>query len=343
MRLRTIGIDLAKNVFQACGVNEHMKSQFNKKLKRPQLLDFMRQQAPTMVVMEACYSSHYWGREMAKLGHDVKLIPAQHVTPFVRGNKNDHNDAFAITEASQRPYIRFVPIKTEHQQEISCLHRIRERLSKNKVALGNQSRGLSSEFGVVFPCGHKALLNGLNSVIDNAQYSQRLQDMVKEILSEYNTTIERLNSIKNQLDEFVDESESGKILLSIPSIGVINASALLAAIDKGQAFNNPKEFAVWLGLTPKQHASGDMSKIGGITKRGDRYLRKQLVHGARSVVSRAAKKTDPLSLWATKLRVTKPFNKVAVAVAHRLARLIWILLTRQERYRAALTSLEVSA
>jgi transposase len=245
MKLRTIGIDLAKNVFQVCGVNEHMKSQFNQKLKRPQLLDFMRQQAPTMVVMEACYSSHYWGREMAKLGHDVKLIPAQHVTPFVRGNKNDHNDAFAITEASQRPYIRFVPIKTEHQQEISCLHRIRERLNKNKVALSNQSRGLLSEFGVVFPCGHKALLNGLNSVIDNAQYSHRLQDMVIDMLSEYNTTIERLKSIKKQLDKFVDESESGKILLSIPGIGVINASALLAAIDKGQAFNNPKEFAVW--------------------------------------------------------------------------------------------------
>ncbi|MGK0267403.1 MAG: transposase [Paraglaciecola sp.] len=343
MKLRTIGIDLAKNVFQVCGVNEHMKSQFNQKLKRPQLLDFMRQQAPTMVVMEACYSSHYWGREMAKLGHDVKLIPAQHVTPFVRGNKNDHNDAFAITEASQRPYIRFVPIKTEHQQEISCLHRIRERLNKNKVALSNQSRGLLSEFGVVFPCGHKALLNGLNSVIDNAQYSHRLQDTVIDMLSEYNTTIERLKSIKKQLDECVDESESGKILLSIPGIGVMNASALLAAIDKGQAFNNPKEFAVWLGLTPKQHASGNISKMGGITKRGDRYLRKQLIHGARALVSRAAKSTDPLSVWATKLRVTKPFNKVAVAVAHRLARLIWILLTRQERYRAASTSLEVSA
>jgi transposase len=166
----------------------------------------------------------------------------------VRGNKNDHNDAFAITEASQRPYIRLVPIKTEHQQEITCLHRIRERLIKSKTALSNQSRGLLSEFGVVFPCGHKALLNELNSVIDNAQYSQRLQDMVKEMLREYSTTIERLNSIKNQLDEFVDESKSGKILLSILSIlgiGVINASALLAAIDKGQAFNNPEEFAVW--------------------------------------------------------------------------------------------------
>ena len=265
MNYKTITINLAKNVFQACGVNEHIKPQFNKKLKRTELLDFMRQQSPTVVVMESCYSSHYWGREIAKLGHDTKLIPAQHVTPFVRGNKNDHNDAFAIAEASQLANIRFVPVKSEHQQEISCLHRIRERLVKNKTAMSNQARGFLSEFGVVFPCGHKALLNGLTSVIDNPQYSQRLQDMVTDMLSEYDTTIERLKSIKKQLDEFVEESESGKILRSIPGIGVINASALLAAIDKGQAFNNPKEFTVWLGLTPKQHASGNISKMGGIT------------------------------------------------------------------------------
>ncbi len=293
----------------------------------------MRQQTPTVVVMEACYSSHYWGREIAKLGHDTKLIPAQHVTPFVRGNKNDHNDAFAIAEASQRANIRFVPVKSEHQQEISCLHRIRERLVKSKTAMSNQARGLLSEFGVVFPCGHKALLNGLTSVIDNPQYSHRLQDMVIDMLSEYDITLNRLKGIEKQLGEFVDASESGKILRSIPGIGVINVSALLAAIDKGQAFNNPKEFAVWLGLTPKQHASGNISKMGGITKRGDRYLRKQLIHGARAFVSRAAKSTDPLALWALKLRATKPLNKVAVAMAHRLARLIWILLSRQEHYR----------
>jgi transposase len=232
MKYKTITIDLAKNVFQVCGVNEHIKPQFNQKLKRAELLDLMRQHSATTVVMEACYSSHYWGREIAKLGHDTKLIPAQHVTPFVRGNKNDHNDAFAIAEASQRDNIRFVPVKTEHQQEISCLHRIRERLSKNKVALSNQSRGLLSEFGVVFPTGHKALLSGLTSVIDNPQYSQRLQYMVQDMLSEYNTTIKRLTGIQKQLDEFVDESESGKILLSIPGICVINASALLVAIDK---------------------------------------------------------------------------------------------------------------
>jgi transposase len=198
MKLRTIGIDLAKNVFQVCGVNEHMMPQFNKRLKRNELLDFMRQQPPTMVVMEACYSSHYWGREMAKLGHDTKLIPAQHVTPFVRGNKNDHNDAFAITEASQRAHIRFVPIKSEHQQEISCLHRIRERLNKNKNAISNQIRGFSSEFGVVFPCGHAALLIGVEGVIDSAQYSVRLQDMMRDMLNEYKVIRLRLKGIEQQ-------------------------------------------------------------------------------------------------------------------------------------------------
>ena len=150
----------------------------------------------------------------------------------------------------------------------------------------------------MFPCGHAAFLNGLTSVINNPQYSHRLQDMVIDMLSEYKTTIKRLKSIEKQLSEFVDESESGRILLSIPGIGVINVSAFLAAIDKGQAFNTPKNFAVLLGLTPKQHASGNMNKRGGITKRGDRYLRKQLILGARSAVSRATKSTDPLALWA---------------------------------------------
>ena len=226
-----------------------------------------------------------------------------------------------------------MPLKSEHQQEISCLHRIRERLIKNKTAVSNQIRGLLSEFGVVFPCGHAALIAGLDSFLDNSQYSLRLQNMMTDMLNEYKAIRLRLKHIEQQLREFVDSSESGRILLSIPGIGFTNASAFLAAIDKGQAFNTPKEFAVWLGLTPRQHASGNVSRMGGITKRGDRYLRKQLVHGARSVVNRAAKNNDPLSVWAMKLRVSKPFNQVAVAVAHRLARLIWILLSRQEHYR----------
>lgn len=207
MKLKAITIDIAKNVFQACGVNEHIKPQFNKKLKRNDMLDFMRQQAPTTVVMEACYSSHYWGREMAKLGHDVKLIPAQHVTPFVRGNKNDHNDAFAIAEASQRSHIRFVPVKSEYQQEIACLHRIRERLIKNKVSVSNQIRGLLSEFGVIFSSGHKALVTGLECFVDDTKYSTRLRNMMIDMLIEYQAILKRVKGIDQQLHEFVDSSE----------------------------------------------------------------------------------------------------------------------------------------
>ncbi|NRA56332.1 MAG: IS110 family transposase [Gammaproteobacteria bacterium] len=333
MKCKTIGIDLAKNVFQVCGVNEHLKPQFNDKIQRKSLLKFMAKKEHTIVVMEACYSSNYWGREITKLGHEVKLIPAQHVTPFVRGNKNDRNDALAIVEASQRPYIRFVPVKTEYQQEINSLHRIRERLIRNRTAIINQIRGLLSEFGVIASAGKAELFKRLSDFIIDPKYTHQLRDMIGDLYSEHFAMSQHIEKIENRLKKFVADSPNGKILLSIPGIGFINASALLATIDKGQAFNNPREFGVWLGLTPQQYASGNTSRMGGITKRGDRYLRKQLIHGARTVVCHAKNKTDQLNQWANKLREKKSFNKTVVAMAHRLARLIWILLQRQEEYR----------
>lgn len=333
MKCKTIGIDLAKNVFQVCGVNDHLKPQFNEKIQRKSLLKYMAKKEHTIVVMEACYSSNYWGREMTKLGHEVKLIPAQHVTPFVRGNKNDRNDALAIVEASQRPHIRFVPIKTEYQQEINSLHRIRERLIRNRTGVMNQTRGLLSEFGVIASAGKAELFKRLSTFMIDPKYSHQLRDMIGDLYSEHFKISQYIEKIEKQLKQFVADSPNGKILLSIPGIGFINASALMATIDKGQAFNSPREFAVWLGLTPQQYASGNNSRMGGITKRGDRYLRKQLVHGARTVVCHAHKKTDQLNVWASKLREKKSFNKTVVAMAHRLARLIWILLQRQEKYR----------
>ena len=332
MNCNAISIDLAKNIFQVCGVNARTKTLFNKKIKRKALLKFMAGHPPTTVYMEACYSSNYWGRELQALGHTPKLIPAQHVTPFVRGNKNDHNDALAIIEASQRPHIRFVPIKTEHQQEICCLHRIRERLIQSKTAVSNQIRGLLSEFGVVFETGKAAFISGMNEFINDDAYSHRLRKMMIDQFQEYNGLLKRILSIETELSQFINSTPNGKILMSIPGIGVIIASAILGAIDKGQAFKSPREFAVWLGLTPQQHASGNVSKMGGITKRGDRYLRKQLIHGARSVVNNTRDKTDQLSVWIKKLRERKSYNQTSVATAHRLARIIWILLQRQELY-----------
>ena len=333
MKYYAIGIDLAKNIFQVCGVNQRLKSLFNKKVKRKEFLAFMALLEPTDVYMEACYSSHYWSRKLKEIGHNPNLIPAQHVKPFVRGNKNDHNDAVAIIEASQRPFIKFVPTKTEHQQEISSLHRIRERLVKSKTAVSNQARGLLSEFGVVFDQGQEAFCKGMKAFVSDDSYSARLRSLMADQFREYNELLVRIKAIEKELNWFIEVTPSGKILMSIPGIGIIIASAILAAIDKGQAFNNPREFAVWLGLTPQLYASGDKSKMGSITKRGDRYLRKQLIHGARAVVCHAKNKPDQLNVWACKLRENKSFNKTTVAMAHRLARLVWILLQRQELYR----------
>ncbi|MGB1299569.1 MAG: IS110 family transposase [Psychrobium sp.] len=333
MKCRTIGIDLAKSVFQVCGVNNHNKPLFNEKLSRRTFLQFMAKQQTELVVMEACYSSHHWARQLTAQGHNVKLIPAQHVKPFVRGNKNDANDALAIVEASQRPYIRFVPIKTIHQQEIQCLHRIRERLIKQKTALSNQTRGLLSDFGIVFMPGKRCFLFGMKRLVSNDNHSSLVREMMQSALDEYQAMLARIEHIEDKLRQYVQSSTSGEILMSIPGIGFINASAILSSIDKGQSFHNPREFAVWLGLTPQQYASGNSQRMGGITKRGDRYLRTQLVHGARTVVCHAAKKNDDLNRWATRLRGRKSFNQTVVAMAHRLARLIWILLQRQVTYQ----------
>ncbi|MBL4607930.1 MAG: IS110 family transposase [Pseudomonadales bacterium] len=225
MKSKAIGIDLAKNVFQVCGVSEHIKPQFIKKIKRHALIEFMLQQPPTTVFMEACYSSSYWAREIEELGHTAKLIPAQHVTPFVRGNKNDRNDALAIVEASQRPYIRFVPIKTAHQQEIMCLHRVRDRLIKNKTATSNQARGLLSEFGIIFDLGKKAFISGMKNVIANEQTSFRLKTIMTDLFDEYQTLLNRIEKIEDELVLFIKQSTHGKILLSIPGIGTIITSA----------------------------------------------------------------------------------------------------------------------
>jgi transposase len=332
MNISTISIDLAKNVFQFDGFNQHHKREFNKRLSRTKFIEFMATTSPCRVVMEACYSSHYWGRTLTGYGHHVLLIPAQHVTPFVRGNKNDSNDALAIYEASLRPNIKFVPIKTQAQQEILALHKVRERLLQQRVAASNQLRGLLVDFGFVFPVGAKAFELGLSELEQRTDLSVILKGFVTDIHSEYKLLAKRIKAIEVILKAQVESDMNARILHSIPGIGVINASAYAASIDKAQAFNSPKEIGVWLGLTPRQYASGDKSKMSGITKRGNPYLRKQLIHGARALVTRSHKHNDALNLWVTQLRETKHFNCVVVATAHRLARLMWVLLHKQVMY-----------
>ncbi len=292
--------------------------------------------------MEACYSSHYWGRFCRQAGHEVKLIPAQHVTPFVRGNKNDSNDALAIFEASSRPHIRFVPIKTEEQQEILMMHRIRERLIKQRIACTNQIRGLLVDFGIVFPQGFTAFKQAMWDIICDEQQRSTIKFLVNQIYDEYLMISTQLKSINALIKQLVEKSAIGQILMSLPGIGYIIASAFEAAIDKGQAFSSPKELAVWLGLTPRQYASGNKSTLGKISKRGDRYLRKQLIHGARTVVSHAHKKNDVLNQWITQLKERVGFNKATIATAHKLARIMWVLLKKQTPYQTQACLVEVA-
>jgi len=332
MTVSTISIDLAKNVFQAMGFTSTGKIDFNKRLNRLQLSEFMQMKPKCRVVMEACYSSHYWGRTFESMGHTVDLIPAQHVTPFVRGNKNDNNDTLAIFEASSRPFIRFVPIKTIEQQEVLILHRLRERLLSSRIATSNQLRGLLTDFGIIFPLGQKGFTEILIDLCSDESLSGTLKWLVNDVYREYQSLNARIKEIEKQLKTDIENHPLGKILLSIPGIGYLNASAFIASIGNGQAFATAKEFAVWLGITPKQFASGNKSVMSGISKRGDGYLRKMLIHGARAVINHAGKKQDALNQWVCQLRERKSFNCTAVATAHKLARIMWTLLQKKCYY-----------
>ena len=334
MKVNTIAIDLAKNVFQVLAMTADAKTIYNKRLNRKQLKELLGNTPPWTIVMEACYSSHYWGRVALQLGHRVKMIPAQHVTPFVRGNKNDRNDSLAIFEASSRPNIRFVPVKTEGQQEVMMMHRIRERLIKQRVAITNQTRGLLVDFGIVFQQGFTAFEQNMWQIINDSEQRPVLKFLINQAYDEYLYVSRQLKALNKLIKQKVEQIPSGQILLSMPGIGHVIASAFEASIDKAQAFNTPKELAVWLGLTPKQYASGNKSKLYGITKRGDSYLRKQLIHGARTVVCHSHKKDDALNRWINQLKERVGFNKAVVATAHKLARLMWVLLRKQAMYQA---------
>lgn len=333
---KVIAIDLAKNVFQVCGLSNTHKVNFNKQMSRKELPQFIAKQSPTLIAMEACYSSHHWARLFESYGHTVKLIPAQHVTPFVVGNKSDRNDSLAIAEASQRPNLTPVPIKSIEQQDIQSLHRFRERYITQRTGLINQTRGLLAEYGIIAPQGHKGFCQLLHKICDPASkgVSTIIKTQLRSVADEYYAMTDRIEDIQNTLQNIADSNSCCRILMTIPGIGVINATSIYSAIARGQQFNSAREFAVWLGLTPKQSSSGEKSKTSGITKRGNRYLRKQLVHGARAAVSRSRNKTDTLSLWANKLVARRGIQKAYVAYAARMARLAWILLQRNESYRA---------
>ena len=328
--INLMAIDLAKNVFQICALDKYNKVIFNKKLRRSQLVEFMAKLKPSPIYMEACYSSNYWARKFRQMEHKPYLIPAQHVTPFVRGNKNDHNDALAIAECSRRPNLRFVPIKSEQQQEIIALHRIRRRLVKNRTQIINQVRGLLADFGIIFPLGYKAFNKTMNEIEANKKLSFDFYQNIILLKKEYEFISAHIAQLEESLRSYFESNPNCRLVHSIPGFGLITTTLLVAMIDKGQAFKCASDIAVWVGITPKQYASGDKSKMTGITKRGDRYLRMLLVQGAHTAINWANKRDDRHSLWIKQLVLRIGRKKAAVAVAHKMIKLAWVLLQKQK-------------
>lgn len=308
----------------------------NKKYTRNKFLHALRQFEPTQVVMEACYSSHFWGREIQSLGHSVKLIPSYQVKPFVVGNKNDHNDAIAIAEASRRPKASFVSIKTTEQQDIQSLQRIRERQMKQRTATANQLRGLMAEYGVIVPIGLGQLRRSVPGILEDARspLTMTARGFIWRLYRELTAYDQIIDELEGELKSLLKHNQDYHRLLTIPGIGPISAAALIASVGDARYFKNGRQMAAWMGLTPKQHASGEKSRITGISKRGDRTLRRLLIHGARAVINWCEKKHDALSLWLKALSKRAHPCKVVVALANKLARIVWAVLATKQPYIA---------
>jgi transposase len=333
---KLISIDLAKSVFQICAFSKFNKIAFNQKVRRNKVLDRLRNIEPTTVVMEACYSSNYWGREIQKLGHTVKLIPPFVVKPFLIGNKNDANDAVAIGEASFRPKARFVSVKTIAQQDMQTLLRVREQLQKVRIMTSNQIHGFLSEYGVFCAKGHKSLMITLAEAL--APESNLLSPIAIEAIQMQSDYYRELKSKEDEITKrlvmLCKYSPLYHYLLSIPGVGPIVAATLISSVGDPCHFKHSRQFSAWIGLTPLQHASGETSRMGKISKRGDRRLRQMLIHGARSIVNWVKHKDDKLSLWIKSLQKRMTPNKVNVAVANKLARIAWAVMTYQVEYHA---------
>jgi transposase len=337
MKCSVISIDLAKNVFQACAMSEQREIIFNKKVKRKQLLDILRQFEPTIVVMEACYTSHPWGRAIQEMGHQVKLIPPYQVKPFVVGNKNDHNDAIAIAEASFRPKATFVPVKSLEQQDVQSLQRIRDRYIKQRTAASNQLRGLLAEYGIVIPVGLYQLRNHVPGILEDAEQplTTTARAFIHRLYRELTQCDEQIGEIENELSSLLKENADYQRLQTIPGIGPVIAATLISAVGNANYFKNGRQMAAWIGITPKHHSSGEKIQYRGITKRGNRELRKLLIHGARTVLNWCEKKNDKLSLWLKSLSQRAHPCKVIVALANKLARIAWAILATKQPYQAA--------
>lgn len=336
MKVKVIGIDLAKNVFQLHGVDQHGHIVLQKRLSRRKLAEFMAKLPPCLVGMEACGGAHYWARKFVSFGHEVRLMNPCFVKPYVKSNKNDFNDAEAICEAVARPNMRFVAMKSVEQQDIQMLHRIRSRLIQERTALINQMRGLLLEYGIVIPQGIGQIRKRFLEALDTCAHdiTPRSKLLFTDLYEQLRDIDLKILDYDKSVQQLCRESEVCQRLIQVQGVGPLTATALVAAVGNAKIFKSGRQMAAWLGLVPRQCSSGGKQVLLGISKRGDRYLRSLLIHGARAVVKQATHKLDTMSGWIRGLKERRGYNKACVAVANKNARILWALMAHDACYQA---------
>jgi transposase len=337
MKITTVGVDLAKNVFQVHGVDKRGEAVLRKQLRRKQVTAFFARLEPCLIGIEATAGAHYWARVLQAFGHEVKLMAPQFVKPYVKANKTDAADAEAICEAVRRPNMRFVPIKSADQQAVLSLHRARSGFVKARTALVNQIRGLLGEYGVVLAPGIRHIREGLPDVIEDGE--RDLPPMFRHLLSQLHGYLreldEQVETLEKPLKGWHRDNEDSQRIVQIPGIGWLTATALVASIGDARSFKNGRQLAAWLGLVPRQHSSGGKPRLLGISKRGDAYLRTLLIHGARSALRFVDRDRSPTGQWLRDVGTRRPKNVVVVARANKHARVVWALLAHQRDYDAS--------
>lgn len=340
MSIFVLGIDLGKNVCSLVGLDETGAVVLRRRLRRDGVTDFVGKLPACVVAMEACCGAHHLGRVLGAAGHTIRLMSPEYVQPYVKSNKNDDHDAEAIAEAATRPTMRFVPVKSEAQSDIQALHRARSRLVAERTALINHLRALLLERGIAVAQGRHKLEDALSVFADedDSRLSPRMQVLVEDLHSEWRALDKRIAAFDSEFVQMARQDESARRLATIPGIGVINATALVAAVGDARNFGCGRDLAAWLGLTPRQATTGGKPRLLGISKRGNRYLRTNLIHGARAILPRIMTQDTLLGRWARSLSERAHNNVVVVALAAKLARIAWAVLRKERDFDPAVAA-----
>jgi transposase len=344
MELHAIGIDLGKTVFHLVGVDSFGNVVVRKRCSRSQLLAYTANVQVHRIGMEACSGSHFLGRALRQQGHDVRLMPAQYVKPYVKTNKSDYIDAEAVAEAVQRPTMRFVPIKTEEQLDLQAVHRVRERWVMRRTAVVNQIRGLLLERGLTLPKGRSHVDQALPDILEDATLS--LSGSFRSLLAQLKSELDKLTACVEEMDSVIEHAASNsevcQRLTSIPGIGPVTATALIAAIGNGSAFRRGRDLAAWVGMVPREYSTGGKQKLLGISKRGNHYLRRLFVQGARAVLRCRTRQAPGLNRWLGQLIARRHQHVVVVALANKLLRVAWAVLCKNQTYQYAPSATELT-